>query len=162
MKKGCNCCLQLVTRKVTRKNPVSWPRFGKSRLVLFDILAMMAYVYYGWISDLKMAKPYVFQLLKIYTYILFDIFSKKTWFWEEFDLRTCPKPLVFTLHSFLSAKINRMGIITWCYFVLLLHWRKCLLSVLPYLAASYISRTHIPHSHDFLICSEPIFPKEDK
>lgn len=30
----------------------------------------------------------------------------------ELDLRSCPKPLVFTLHSFLSAKINRMGMIT--------------------------------------------------
>lgn len=30
----------------------------------------------------------------------------------ELNLRTCPKPLVFTLHSFLSAKINRMGVVT--------------------------------------------------
>lgn len=30
----------------------------------------------------------------------------------ELNIRSCPKPLVFTLHSFLSAKINRMGMIT--------------------------------------------------
>lgn len=31
---------------------------------------------------------------------------------QELDLLTCPKPFVFTLHSFLSAKINRMGVVT--------------------------------------------------
>ncbi|EFX69204.1 hypothetical protein DAPPUDRAFT_301017 [Daphnia pulex] len=30
----------------------------------------------------------------------------------ELDMLTCPKPFVFTLHSFLSGKINRMGMIT--------------------------------------------------
>ncbi|GAB6030414.1 Beta-2-syntrophin [Chamberlinius hualienensis] len=29
---------------------------------------------------------------------------------KELDLHTCPKPLVFILHTFLSAKVNRLGL----------------------------------------------------
>nr|XP_039252251.1 beta-1-syntrophin-like [Styela clava] len=31
---------------------------------------------------------------------------------EEFDLGSCPKPIVFVLHNFLSAKVTRMGLMT--------------------------------------------------
>ena len=30
---------------------------------------------------------------------------------QKLDLETCPKPLVFILHTFLSAKIARLGLI---------------------------------------------------
>lgn len=29
---------------------------------------------------------------------------------KELDLHTCPKPLVFIMHTFLSAKVNRQGL----------------------------------------------------
>jgi hypothetical protein len=30
---------------------------------------------------------------------------------QELDLHGCPKPLVFILHTFLSAKIARLGVV---------------------------------------------------
>ncbi|XP_064599104.1 beta-1-syntrophin-like [Liolophura sinensis] len=30
---------------------------------------------------------------------------------QELDLHTCPKPMVFVLHTFLSAKVNRLGLL---------------------------------------------------
>ncbi|KAL3189749.1 hypothetical protein MRX96_021212 [Rhipicephalus microplus] len=30
---------------------------------------------------------------------------------KELDLMQCPKPFVFTLHTFLSAKVTRMGLV---------------------------------------------------
>ncbi|CAC5357468.1 Alpha-1-syntrophin,Beta-1-syntrophin,Beta-2-syntrophin [Mytilus coruscus] len=30
---------------------------------------------------------------------------------HELDLQTCPKPIVFVLHTFLSAKVNRLGLV---------------------------------------------------
>lgn len=32
---------------------------------------------------------------------------------QVFDLHSGPKPVVFVLHSFLSAKLTRMGLLTW-------------------------------------------------
>lgn len=32
---------------------------------------------------------------------------------QELDLGTCPKPIVFVLHTFLSAKVNRLGLLAW-------------------------------------------------
>lgn len=29
------------------------------------------------------------------------------------DLHSCPKPIVFVLHTFLSAKVTRMGLLVW-------------------------------------------------
>jgi len=31
-------------------------------------------------------------------------------FLQELDLECCPKPVVFILHNFLSAKIHRLGL----------------------------------------------------
>lgn len=31
----------------------------------------------------------------------------------QLDLHSCPKPIVFILHSFLSAKIARLGLVAW-------------------------------------------------
>ena len=30
---------------------------------------------------------------------------------QELDLESCPKPLVFVLHTFLSAKVSRLGLV---------------------------------------------------
>lgn len=30
--------------------------------------------------------------------------------WQELDIEGCPKPIVFILHNFLSAKIHRLGL----------------------------------------------------
>lgn len=32
---------------------------------------------------------------------------------QQLDLHSCPKPIVFILHSFLSAKISRLGLVAW-------------------------------------------------
>ncbi len=32
---------------------------------------------------------------------------------QQLDLHSCPKPIVFILHSFLSAKIARLGLVAW-------------------------------------------------
>lgn len=32
---------------------------------------------------------------------------------QQLDLHSCPKPIVFILHSFLSAKIARLGLLAW-------------------------------------------------
>lgn len=32
---------------------------------------------------------------------------------QQLDLHSCPKPIVFILHSFLSAKITRLGLVAW-------------------------------------------------
>lgn len=37
---------------------------------------------------------------------------------QQLDLHSCPKPIVFILHSFLSAKISRLGLVAW-------HGRRC-------------------------------------
>lgn len=33
---------------------------------------------------------------------------------QQLDLHSCPKPIVFILHSFLSAKMSRLGLVAWC------------------------------------------------
>lgn len=32
---------------------------------------------------------------------------------QTMDLHSCPKPIVFVLHTFLSAKVTRMGLLVW-------------------------------------------------
>lgn len=32
---------------------------------------------------------------------------------QPLDLHSCPKPIVFIIHSFLSAKITRLGLVAW-------------------------------------------------
>lgn len=32
---------------------------------------------------------------------------------QQLDLHSCPKPIVFILHTFLSAKISRLGLVAW-------------------------------------------------
>lgn len=32
---------------------------------------------------------------------------------QQLDLHSCPKPIVFIIHSFLSAKITRLGLVAW-------------------------------------------------
>lgn len=32
---------------------------------------------------------------------------------QQLDLHSCPKPIVFIVHSFLSAKIARLGLVAW-------------------------------------------------
>lgn len=40
---------------------------------------------------------------------------------QQLDLKCCPKTLVFIIHSFLSAKVKRLGLLAW--------WRPSLLNI---------------------------------
>lgn len=46
---------------------------------------------------------WLFQVFS-YTYFTLSLF-------QQLDLHSCPKPLVFIIHSFLSAKIARLGLV---------------------------------------------------
>lgn len=45
------------------------------------------------------------ELPFIAKYLLLFVYS------QQLDLHSCPKPIVFILHSFLSAKIARLGLV---------------------------------------------------
>lgn len=55
----------------------------------------------------------IFFLFYIYFRQLVYITNCLFFVLQQLDLHSCPKPIVFILHSFLSAKISRLGLVAW-------------------------------------------------
>lgn len=51
---------------------------------------------------------HVLQYSVLFYFLILPFFS---FFLQQLDLHSCPKPIVFILHSFLSAKISRLGLV---------------------------------------------------
>lgn len=64
---------------------------------------------------------YFFFINKIVSlFILSGIWEKHLRYWwdlfflfQQLDLHSCPKTIVFIIHSFLSAKVKRLGLLAW-------------------------------------------------
>lgn len=64
---------------------------------------------------------YFFFINKIvFLFILSGIWEKHLRYWwdlfflfQQLDLHSCPKTIVFIIHSFLSAKVKRLGLLAW-------------------------------------------------
>lgn len=66
----------------------------------------------------KWNRNLMYMTLNFYLSDTCPVYNKTiSFYFQELDLGTCPKPIVFVLHTFLSAKVNRLGLLAWRDFV---------------------------------------------